>query len=389
MRVKMVIYCFHPIIGGAERHTETLAKALIERGIGVSVVTTRFPGLASFELIDGIPVHRISSLWAMRPAYGWKGYMHILTYLVALFAYLVRHRNEYDIIHIQQALFPAVAGVLAGKMLGKKTIVQIHTAGSGEADDVGQLRLRRSGMAVLWALRGADAVVSISRAMTAELQALDLKGLLAFIPSIVSLGDHARYEPAPVVRQRLGLPSGPLVTCVARLTPQKAHDILLRAWPMVLSRYPDAHLVLVGSGPEETRLRRLADSLGITGRVYFAGEQREVAPYLAASDVFVLPSRAEGLGLALMEAMSAGLPCVASRVGGIPDLIEDGQNGLLVEPEDVAGLAKALLKLLEDRKLAKKLGDRARQFIIQNYNPDVIVSQYISLYRQLYYNMER
>jgi glycosyltransferase involved in cell wall biosynthesis len=158
---------------------------------------------------------------------------------------------------------------------------------------------------------------------------------------------------------------------------------------MVLSRYPDAHLVLVGSGPEETRLRRLADSLGITGRVYFAGEQREVAPYLAASDVFVLPSRAEGLGLALMEAMSAGLPCVASRVGGIPDLIEDGQNGLLVEPEDVAGLAKALLKLLEDRELAKRLGDRARQFIFQNYNPDVIVSQYISLYRQLYYGMER
>jgi N-acetyl-alpha-D-glucosaminyl L-malate synthase BshA len=383
MRVKMVIYCFHPIIGGAERHTETLAKALVERGISVSVVTTRFPGLARFERIDGIPVYRIPSLWATRPAYGCKGYIHILTYLLTLFAHLVSHRNEYDILHIQQALFPAVAGVLAGKLLGKKTIVQIHTTGSGEADDVRQLHSHRSGIAVLWALREANALVGVSRAMMAELQALNPKGLLVSIPSVTSLVNLSQHEPSLVVRQRLGLPSGPLVVCVARLTPQKAHDVLLRAWPMVLSCCPDAHLVLVGGGPEETRLRRLAENLGIAERVYFAGEQQEVAPYLVVSDVFVLPSRAEGLGLALIEAMSAGLPCVASRVAGISELIEDGQNGLLVEPEDVAGLAEALLKLLEDRELAKKLGDKARQSVIQTYNPDVIVSQYISLYRQL------
>src|SRR5574337_1717883 len=122
LRVKMVIYCFHPVMGGAERHTETLAKALLERGIPVSVVTSRFSGLAGFERVHGIPVYRNSSLWARRPARGVTGYAHILTYLFTLLAHLVYHRREYDIVHLQQALFPAIAGMLAGKLLGKKTI---------------------------------------------------------------------------------------------------------------------------------------------------------------------------------------------------------------------------------------------------------------------------
>jgi len=154
-------------------------------------------------------------------------------------------------------------------------------------------------------------------------------------------------------------PERPTVICTARLRKQKGHDCLVRAFAAVRGQVPNAQLVLVGDGPEEDSLRELVIELGIADAVVFRGQVENVWPELAASDVFVLASRYEPLGIAVLEAMAAGLPVVASNVGGIPELVHE-DTGVLVSPGDEAALAEALTTLLRSEERRRSLGAAAR-----------------------------
>src|SRR4029077_5841450 len=142
---------------------------------------------------------------------------------------------------------------------------------------------------------------------------------------------------------------------VGRLVEVKQQAVLIRAFAQVAATFPAARMVLVGDGPLRAELEATALSLGLSGAVLFAGYQPRPERFLAAMDVFVLPSRAEAMPLVIPEAWAAGLPVVASRVGGIPELIEDGRTGLLVESGDVDGLAARLRQLLADPTRAREL----------------------------------
>lgn len=158
-------------------------------------------------------------------------------------------------------------------------------------------------------------------------------------------------------RERLGLPrGGPLIGSIGRLDPVKGHEHLLRAFAQVLGRHPEAHLVLVGDGELRARLEALAGELGITEKASFPGWQNEAGRYLEVMDIFVLPSINEGMGRAVAEAMAAGVAVIASRVGGVPELIEEERNGLLVPPADPGALADAMDRLLADRGLRERMG---------------------------------
>ena len=161
--------------------------------------------------------------------------------------------------------------------------------------------------------------------------------------------DVERYARSPTVR-----PNPLDVICVASLTPVKNHEVLLRAWRMVASKHPGARLTLVGDGPLRERLLALAREGGVSDSVVFAGLQRDVRPFLWRSSVFVLPSQHEGLPLALLEAMAAGLACVASRVGEIPSAL--GDAGRLVNPGDDRALATTLLALLDSPEDCERIG---------------------------------
>jgi glycosyltransferase involved in cell wall biosynthesis len=164
------------------------------------------------------------------------------------------------------------------------------------------------------------------------------------------------------VREELGIPEhAPVVGNIANFRIQKRHNMLLRAAVLVRRAIPDVRFVLVGVGPLESRLRQLSRELGLDRTVVFAG-RREDAPRIAASfDVFVLPSGWEGLSIALLEAMAIGKPLVVTRVGGITELVRHEREGLLVHPDDPPALAKGIVTLLEDRSLAERLGEGARQ----------------------------
>jgi glycosyltransferase involved in cell wall biosynthesis len=170
------------------------------------------------------------------------------------------------------------------------------------------------------------------------------------------------------------------VVMVANLRPEKGHDVLIDAAGAVLRRFPDARFDLVGGGPERARLEARARAGGVAAAFAFLGHCEDVAERMAAAGAFVLPSRSEAFPNALLEAMAAGLPVVATRVGGIREMVEDGRTGLLVPPDDPARLADALCRVMGDRDFGARLGIAARAQAETRYSFERLVAAFESLY---------
>jgi glycosyltransferase involved in cell wall biosynthesis len=171
---------------------------------------------------------------------------------------------------------------------------------------------------------------------------------------------------------------GVALVAVGRLNAQKGFDVLLSA----LAELPDVAVRIVGSGEEDAALAAQAARLGVTGRVTFVGWSTQVRDELAQADVFVLPSRSEGFPLALVEAMLAGLPVVATTVGSVPEAVTDGDTGLLVPKDDPAALTAALRKLIDDPDLRARMGQRARQAATA-FTANHMAAEYMTLWRQI------
>ncbi|WP_422925475.1 glycosyltransferase [Singulisphaera sp. PoT] len=186
------------------------------------------------------------------------------------------------------------------------------------------------------------------------------------------------------VRSELGIPPGaPLLGTVGRLNEVKCQDLLVRSFQRILKDVPEAHLLLVGDGPMWAELHELADRLEISDRVHFAGYQAEPERFLKAMDVFVLPSRAEGLPLAILEAWAVGLPVIATRVGGIPRLLDEGRDGILIDPNDEQALTSSLLAVLSDPEHARKLGEAGRRRAEADFDTCRMATDYQTHYLQL------
>ena len=189
-------------------------------------------------------------------------------------------------------------------------------------------------------------------------------------------------EPVDSQRLREKLELGqdePILLSVGRLRYQKAHSILLKAFPSVLARYPHTRMLIAGDGVLRAELEAEAVSLGIAHRVMFLGVRHDVPALLSLANLFVFPSRFEGMPNAVLEAMSQGLPVIATSVQGVDEIIRNGQNGLLVPLEDPQALSDAILRLLGDPVEGGRLGDAARRTIEKGYTIDIMCRQYEAL----------
>lgn len=205
--------------------------------------------------------------------------------------------------------------------------------------------------------------------------------------------DTARFSPVAAaekqaLRRRLALPDRTLCTYTGKLNRGKGLPILLRAWRRLAERWPQLHLVLVGSGAHqflscEAELRRFTARHGLDDRVTFSGAASRVEEYLRASDVFVFPSESESLGISLIEAMACGLPAVTTRVGGIPDVVDDGVNGRLIEVDDEDALVAAIEELVRQPALAAQLGQAARTKVVEVFGIDAVADAHERLFRAL------
>lgn len=186
------------------------------------------------------------------------------------------------------------------------------------------------------------------------------------------------------LRLALGIPpEAPVVGTVGRLSEIKRQDLLILAFSRVRAMVPEAHLLLVGDGPLLEDLRALAASLGQDGHVHFTGYQPQPERYFPVMDVFALTSRSEGMPLSVLEAWAAGVPVVATRVGGLPEMIEEGRTGLLIGPDDEAGLAGVLRDLMGDPGLARLLGEAGRQQVRSRFDSRVMAGDYARHYNAL------
>ena len=195
--------------------------------------------------------------------------------------------------------------------------------------------------------------------------------------------DTTRFSPGPGerVRARLGLSvDQPVIGTVARLDPVKDQPGLLRAFALAVRQEPEAVLLIVGDGPCRPALEALAGSLGVRRSVQFLGERSDVPDLLRAMDVFVLPSIAEGISNTVLEAMATGLPVVATRVGGNPELVEDGTTGMLVPKEDPRALATALGAYLDDPALRNLHGKSSRERAVAVFDLQRMRRTYVDLY---------
>lgn len=191
-------------------------------------------------------------------------------------------------------------------------------------------------------------------------------------------------EARATTREAFGIPpTAPLVGSVGRLHPQKDFATLLKAMVCVRDRLPDAHLLLVGDGDLKPELVSQARSLELAQTVTFAGHRTDIPEILSAVDLLVLPSLWEGLPNALLEAMAAGLPVVATAVGGTPEVVVDGVTGFLVPPRDPQALADAILRLLRDPELRQRMGEAGRARVAAHFSIEQMVHKTEALYEQL------
>jgi glycosyltransferase involved in cell wall biosynthesis len=204
--------------------------------------------------------------------------------------------------------------------------------------------------------RGADLFLAISPPVRDVLVAGGVpESRIRVVPSGIDLDAHRRAGDGAAFRRELGIGAGAsVVGTIAALTTEKGLDDLVRAAAILCGRLEGVRFVVVGGGPLRDELVSLARSLGLSDRVRFAGFRDDVAAVLRAFDCFVLPSRREGLGTSIMDAQAAGVPVVATRTGGIPELVEDGETGLLVEVGESAELAAAVERMLNDKSLKNR-----------------------------------
>jgi glycosyltransferase involved in cell wall biosynthesis len=374
--VAILTSLFPPSVGGIQTQTLALARGLAELGTEVHVVTRPAPGRPAREDAFGVTVHR-TGLARGGPA-------ATLAY-VALGARVVASLGErVSVLHAHQLLSPATVALVACGLRRTPFVVTAHA--SGAVGDVASLaRQGPLGRARLLALRNhADAFVAVSRPIRDE---LTLAGIPADrIRSIPNGVDTRRFSPADHAERRrlrraLALPPVPLALYAGRLAPEKGVDLLVDAWAAARRSGCLAVLCIVGEGPERAALERRARDHGVLGAVRFAGPTEDVAPWLRAADAFVLPSRQEGLSVALLEAMACGLAIVATDVGGTGAAAADA--ALLVPPGDVPALAEAIRCVLDEPGRARELGERARQRAVERFGILQVARRHLELYREV------
>jgi glycosyltransferase involved in cell wall biosynthesis len=384
---------YHPVLGGGEKHTRSLALGLTGLGFSVNVVTRRSSeDLPPVENDGGVIIHRVGPSGTGRG----KKFAMVPGALRAA----RRLARQSDVLMNGGTRVLALPARLA--IGGTPCALVLRPELNGELD--GSLALwgrpsrtleRRLAFALARTrnalLRGAGAIVAISEAIGREAVSAGFRaGRVHRIPHGIDMSEYApkNSEEKLVLRRALGLSTdGTLLIYTGRLIEGKGLETLFAAM-VSLADVPGLHLLLVGSGSGqvisiEEKLRREAETTPLRGRVTFTGRVENVAAYLQACDVFVFPTLDEALGMSAVEAQACGLPAVASRTGGVPDVVEDGVTGLLVPPGDAAALASGLRLLLADSRMRERFAIAARARAVQRFALHTTVGRYADLFRSL------
>ncbi len=363
MRIGVTVY---PGIGGSGLLGTRLGVEMAKRGHEIRFITYEVP----FELQEGrhenVKVDLVDVL--EYPLFRYPPYTVALASRMAQ----VVQKHHLDLIHVHYAIPHALSAFIAQQMTGVPYVVTLH------GSDVHTLGADPSYQpATRYAVEAANAVTCVTKhiCQTAE-QTLGIRcsvePITNFTNTEIFKPNSCEYNSGDEKRQLIH---------VSNFRPIKRVSDLVTAFAQIADKVPNVELLLLGDGPTRPEVDRLIRKFELNNRVNCPGFKRDVYQYLRCADVFALSSELEGAPLSLLEAMSCGLPVVVTDVGGIPEIIKDGENGLLVPFGDIDALAEKLYAVLTDTSLAGELGRAARQSILENHTPEKILPQYEAVYK--------
>ncbi len=340
MKIAILVNLFPPKwLAGTEIATYYLAQHLTRRGHEVHVITSLDEGLPEEICENGIHIRRLPRIRVR--------FVGVFAFWAAIIR-TIRMVNP-DIVHAQ-SLYIAIPALVSKRFLKIPYLVW------GRGSDV-YLPNRFTKLTAKTILKNADSVLALTKEMKRVMQVIYDREI-AVVPNGIDLNEYTARLPA---REVEGCKKR--ILFVGRLHPVKGVQYLLQAMKIVHEEMPEARLILVGDGEERDILESLTDNLGIRGCVEFVGKvPHEMIPdYMYHADVFVLPSLSESFGIVNLEAMACGLPIVATRVGGLPDVIEDGVNGYLVGTREPREIAERLLMVMQNDEMQEEISTNNRE----------------------------
>ena len=368
--------------GGAETVAYYLAYNMAQRGHEIKVFTTSVDSKDVIEEYDNIKIYRYGSKFKIEKRnVPHKLFQRPLNYPM-------------DIIHAHSSIPIAVFAAI--RCANKKNIPFVFTYHGDSQESFGSL-VRRMGVSFYnkyildKVLSLADVIVSPSEYFIDESRFLGkYRDKIVVIPNGITIDEFDVPYSKEECREKLGLPpDDEIILFLGGLSPPKGPDILLKAMPKILKNIPDARLIFVGGGGMREELEILCEKLGVEGDVKFTGFVEEsLKPfYYRAANVFCLPSvmKHEIFGIVNLEAMACGVPIVASQIGGVPDVVKDGENGLLVPPRDSKILADAIIYLLENKDIREKMGNNGRRKV-EGYSWERIAEETEKVYEMVMNN---
>ncbi len=379
-RLSVLMICpqFSPIVGGYERAAERLSIALAKRGVAVTVIAERRKTTwPADETRDGYKLRR---LWCI-----YRPKLHVLTTLVSFFSYLLMFGRRFDVWHVHQYGLHAALAVALGRLLNRPVVLKLTSSGDmGLAQAIAKGRFPRLTRALVGRVA---AIVALSRETVAEAEKFGIPAEnISLLGNGVDTSVFRRRseQERQGTRAEFGLTDRYVVIFVGRLSPEKNPDGLIAAWRAARPSLPASWLlVLLGDGPMRSELDVLIDEHELRGSVSIVGHRSDVDRWLGIADLYVSPSHREGLSNTLLEAMASELPVVSTRVSGANELVGETGAGVLVDVDDIEGLASALKKVANGDCPIRDMGEKARSTIEHDYAIEVVAARHEHLYEKL------
>jgi glycosyltransferase involved in cell wall biosynthesis len=393
IRVCMLCDLYFPLFSGASYIAHHLALDLIKQNYQTFVLASRYPGTTAEEIIDGVSVKRVGIINSSFP------FVRALSMAFSLLPALFRYRHHFDILHIHSIKPFDFIPIFFARLLGKKTIIEMMLIGS--TDDPSTWPTSHLGIVMQPSFELADRIVSLSGPLADNYRhsSLDASKLRQISPGV----DLTRFHPVTEVkkkalREKLGLRGDATYLCfVGSFKHRKGADILVNTFIALSKQYPELCLLVVGPDTFDDPVRiklpyaayaeKLKDQLrqaGLAERVVFTGLVQNVEEYLEASDVFMFPSRREGFGAVIIEAMAVGLPCVLAEMDGIAaEISASGKTAVIVSSEAAEQYAQQISNLLSNPESALQMGQLGRQRVVQEYAMQIVTAKHIKLYQEL------
>jgi N-acetyl-alpha-D-glucosaminyl L-malate synthase BshA len=375
--VNIGILCYASVGGSGVVATE-LAHALALGGHDVHLISTDLP--FRWRSVPGLSFERVET-----PAYPLFRQPQYLLTLTSTIVRLAR-RRPLDLVHAHYAVPHATAAYLAHQIIQSDPHARsIRTVTTLHGTDITLVGSDPSYASVVaFSIEQSHGVTAVSESLRQDtVRTLGIRQPVRVIPNFLDCQSYRRGA-APALRERLCPAAGneALVVHVSNFRPVKRVGIVVEVFRRIREQVR-ARLVMIGDGPDRAAAERQVLELGLSDAVEFVGEQPDVVPWLSAADLFLLTSSQESFGMAALEAMACEVPVVATRVGGVPEVIEDGVTGFLCDLNDIHGMTERAVRLVRDRDHASAIGRNAAEVVRRKFCREVVVPQYEAFYRDV------